>query len=163
MFIFSSTTKTWLLIFINFLVALILTFMPLPKKLVWLEVPWLVLVLCYFALFAPHYINVGSSFLVGFFLDIIYDVPLGMHALILVVMTYFIIKYRAKLFEFGFEKMAIIICGFIGLYQLWRFLEYLYLGYYFNPWLILSSSVISALVWTLLMHLLFNLQKKFRI
>ena len=160
---FSPTIKIWIPILLSFLVSWLLMFLQLPARLEWLSPPWIVLVLLYWALMAPQYVNVGIACLIGFYLDIIYNVPIGENALMLVLMTYFIVKFRQKIIPLDVWKISIVIFGLMLLYQLLRFLTQIYLGEYFNIWSILGYAIVSALVWIPLASLLFNFQRKFRI
>lgn len=108
-------------ILLSFLGSIALMFLQLPTWLSWLGLPWVVLVLFYWILMAPQHINVGIACLVGFFLDIVYNTPIGENALILVLMVYFVTKFRGKIEPFDSEKIAIIIFCLMLVYQLIRY------------------------------------------
>ena len=78
------------LIFISFLIALILDFIPVPTTLAWLPDATL-LVLIFWLANCPHYINLGMSFIVGLLIDIGTTFSLGGHALAYVLAAYIII------------------------------------------------------------------------
>ncbi|HBC72084.1 MAG TPA: rod shape-determining protein MreD, partial [Coxiellaceae bacterium] len=72
-----SLTKMWIPILLSFLVSWVLLFLQLPTWFEWLYPPLIVLVLLYWALTMPQYVNVGSALVVGIFLDILYNAPIG--------------------------------------------------------------------------------------
>lgn len=161
--VFSSTTKRWLVILLSFFVGLILMFLQLPFGLNWLGSLWIVLILLYWVLMMPQYINVGIACVIGIFLDVIYNVTIGEHALSLIFVAYFMIKFREKILPLGFLKTALVIFCLIIVYQTLLFLMQTYTGNYFNVWSILGGALAGALVWPPLALLLFNCQRKFRI
>ncbi|HBY55844.1 MAG TPA: rod shape-determining protein MreD [Coxiellaceae bacterium] len=158
-----SLTKMWIPILLSFLVSWVLLFLQLPTWFEWLYPPLIVLVLLYWALTMPQYVNVGSALVVGIFLDILYNAPIGENAIALILMTYFVAEFRQKIIPLGFWKTSVVIFGLMLLYQSLRFLMQGYAGEYFNAWSILGYAIVSALVWAPLATLLFNFQQKFRI
>ena len=64
-------------------------FLRLPIGFDWLGSLWIVLILLYWALMTPQYVNVGVAWFVGFILDIVYKVTIGEHALVL-LLSYFL-------------------------------------------------------------------------
>jgi rod shape-determining protein MreD len=153
------------LICASFLVGGVLMLLRLPFGFAWLGPLWLVLLLFYWVLMAPQYVNVGVAWLVGFVLDIVYNVTIGEHALALILAVFFLTKIRAKIIQFGLWnwKMFLVIFGFIMFYQFLLFLLQSYVGEYFNFGFALGGAIVGSLVWLPLAPLLFNYQQKLRI
>lgn len=159
MVIFSSMIKTWVVILLSFLGGWILMFLHYPAWFDWLSPPWIVLLLLYWALMLPRYVNVGFAWLSGCFLDLGSNTILGEHALALVIVTYVIVKFRQKIIPLDLGKMLIVIFSLVMLYRLLQGLVQLYSGSYFNGWSILGSAFVSALIWPFL-NRVFNAKLK---
>ena len=153
-------TKTWSLISLSFCAGLALMFLQ-PVK--WLQPPWVVIILLYWILMKPQYVSIGIAWIIGVFLDAIYNTTIGEHGLALVLIAFVLTRFRNKIISLGFWKSSLVIFGLIFLYQTIQFLMKLYSGDYINYWDFLSKTAISALVWPLLALLLFNLQEKLKI
>lgn len=163
MIFFSLALRTHLLIILSFLGGMVFMFLPLPYTISWLNSFWLVLLLLYWCLMLPQYINVGIAWFVGIFLDMVYGVPVGAHALALVLIAFIFIKMRQKILPLGFLKTAPFIFGLILLYQLLLVLLQVYLGNKVDLWLVGLGAFLAAILWPPLALILFNLQLKFRI
>lgn len=163
MSILFPAVKISFLILLSFLGGIVFMFLQPSIRFGFLYVPWLVLILFYWVLMLPQYVNIGVAWLVGFFLDIVYNVPIGENILALVLMVYFVTKVRGKIVLLGFWEMAIVVCGLIICYQTLLFFMQTYAGYYFNAWSILSRAVVSMVIWPFLAQLLYKYQLKCRI
>ena len=155
----STELKIWLTISLSFFVALMLVFLHLPNWAEWVYPQWLVLVVLYWAFIMPQRVNVGIAWLIGFLLDILYNTPVGENASVLVLITYFIIKFGPTSRLLNFWKKAVISFGLIMLCQLLPLLMQVYLGGAFNFWPMLTRAIIGTLIW-LLVVVSFNRQRK---
>ena len=161
--VFALAIKRWMVILSSFLIGVILMFAHLPFGFDRMGSLWVVLILLYWVLMMPQYIGIGIAWFVGICLDITYNVPLGEHAIGLVLITFCMIEFREKFLLWGFLKTAAIIFGLILGYQALLFLMQIYNGNYFSGWYILGGALGSAVVWPPLALLLVNCQRKFRI
>ena len=153
------------LIYSSFLVGGILMLLRLPAGFDLTQPLWLVLILLYWALMTPQYVNVGVAMLMGFVFDIVYNTAIGEHALALIAIVFFVNKLQHKimLFSLGSWQMSLVIWGVIMCYQLLLLFIQLYLGEYFSVMRVFGGAVLSALIWIPLSWLLFNYQQKLRI
>ncbi len=153
------------LICLSFLASGILTLLRLPMGFVSLGPFWLVLILLYWVLTAPQYINVGAALVIGFVLDIVYNTAFGEHAMALVAAVFFITKLRVKIMGFGLVswQMSLVIFCIIMCYQCLLFFIQIYLGEHFSFGMAVGGTILSALVWLPVSRLLFNYQRKLHI
>jgi rod shape-determining protein MreD len=159
MVVFSTETKIWLIILSSFFGALMLMLLHLPNWVEWIYPQWLVLLVLYWSFTMPQRVNVGVAWLAGFFLDILYNAPIGEHALALVLAVFFITKFRGKIeLLYFWKKAAVVFCLIIGC-QLLPLLMQFCLGSRFYFWPIFSQAIISTLVW-LIVESLFNYKRK---
>ncbi|CAL7964307.1 Rod shape-determining protein MreD [Gammaproteobacteria bacterium] len=156
---FSKEIKIWLLILASFLAALALMLLRLPNWVEWIYPEWLVVVVLYWVFAMPYRVNVGVAWLVGFLLDILYNIPVGENALALVVAAYFTATFSRKISLLDFWKKAAVIFGLIVWCQLLPLLLSACLSKHISFWPIFSRAVMSTLVW-LIIALLFNYKRR---
>lgn len=134
-------------IVLSFLIALFLTILPMPSWLHWFYPQWIVLVLIYWTLAFPDFFGIFTAWLIGIFLDILYNTPLGEHALALVVVSYFLLKFYTRINFFPLWQKTIIVFLLLLTYQfLFLFFEYT-MGKPVVIWMYLLSTLISAIFW----------------
>jgi rod shape-determining protein MreD len=90
-------------------VALLLQYMVLPDSLAALRPLWLPLVLGYWALFAPEYPALITSWLLGLGCDVVYDAPFGQYALGLLTVTFVIRSMRNMLIVFPTWQSTLVL------------------------------------------------------
>lgn len=96
----------WLLP-LSVLVALLLGLLPMPTPLQALRPYWLALVLAYWVMEDPNRVGMGVAFLVGVVADLVLGSLLGEQALRLVVMTFILQRFRARLRFFPISQQAL--------------------------------------------------------
>jgi len=98
---------------VSLLVALLLGLLPLPPLLQPLRPYWLALAVAYWAIEEPRRVGLGFAFLVGLLADIAFDGLLGEQALRLLVMTFILQRFRARLRFFPLWQQALAIGGLL--------------------------------------------------
>ena len=94
---------------ISFVVALLLGLLPMPDFLQPLRPYWLALVLAYWVIEAPESAGLGFAFIVGLVADLMFGGLLGEQALRLVIMTFILQRFRARLRFFPLSQQALAI------------------------------------------------------
>jgi rod shape-determining protein MreD len=94
---------------VSLLLALLLGLLPLPPLLQALRPYWLALVLAYWVMEDPDRIGLGFAFLVGVLADLVLGSLLGEQALRLVVVTFILQRFRARLRFFPMSQQALAI------------------------------------------------------
>ena len=88
---------------IHFVVSLVLLFgiiinlLPMPEFLVSCKPPFVLLILIYWSLAHPQYINLTYAFVTGLIMDILLITPLGYHALCFTITIYLIMIYYPQI------------------------------------------------------------------
>lgn len=90
-------------------VALLLGVVPLPEMVQPLRPFWLALVLSYLVVELPERFGVGRAFLLGLAADLLYGALLGEHALRLVILTFLLQRFRARLRFFPPAQQALVM------------------------------------------------------
>lgn len=94
---------------VSLLAALLLGLLPLPDVLQPLRPYWLGLVLAYWVMEEPDRVGLGFAFLTGLVADLVIGSLLGEQALRLVMMTFILQRFRARLRFFPMSQQALAI------------------------------------------------------
>lgn len=147
----------------SFVVALMLTMMPLPEWAHALRPQWVTMVLIYWCMALPARVSVGWGWIMGVLLDVAYGTVLGQHALALMLIAYVVTMLYQRLRLFPQSQQAIIVALLI----LMQLLISLWIkgisgiaperGSY---WL---TAVSTALLWPWIFVLLRDLRRKFQV
>jgi rod shape-determining protein MreD len=132
---------------LSFLIAFILTLLPMPSWTVWLRPAWVLMILIYWTIAAPLRVNVGVACVTGIFLDVLEGTLLGEHALALIVVIYLVTRMYSRLRMFLLLQQGMIIFFLVLLYQFILFCIQGFLGTLPTSWLYWSCSLTSALLW----------------
>ena len=104
----SRARNGWILP-VSIVLALLLGLLPLPGALQPLRPYWLALVLAYWVIEAPESAGLGFAFIVGLVADLMFGGLLGEQALRLVIMTFILQRFRARLRFFPLSQQALAI------------------------------------------------------
>lgn len=102
------TFRHWLLP-LSVFAALLLGLLPLTPMLQPLRPYWLALVVAFWVLEEPERVGLGYAFLVGVIADLVYGTLLGEQALRLVIMSFILQRFRARLRFFPLWQQALAI------------------------------------------------------
>ncbi|QNP42168.1 rod shape-determining protein MreD [Lysobacter solisilvae (ex Woo and Kim 2020)] len=94
---------------LSLLIALLLALLPVPPLLQALRPYWLALVMAYWVIEDPDRVGLGFAFLVGLVADLVMGSLFGEQALRLVVITYILQRFRARLRFFPMSQQALAI------------------------------------------------------
>lgn len=102
-------TTNYFFVMLSFLVAIILTIIPLPEWAVWLRPQWVFAFLLFWVIAAPSECGVGLAWLVGLMLSLVTGTPLAEQAIIFVLLTYVILKIHPIIaYMFPWQQAAVI-------------------------------------------------------
>jgi rod shape-determining protein MreD len=99
--------------YITMFAALVLAIVPLPALIEAVWPFWMGLVVIYWALEYPRFMTLGFAFAVGLAMDFVTASLLGLHALRLVILTYLVLRFRARLrffppWQLGLSVLALL-------------------------------------------------------
>ncbi len=109
-------------ILLSFIVAFILSIVPLPQILQTVRPEFVTIVLIYWCIALPNRIGVGIGWIVGLVIDVSTDALLGQHALTLALIAYLAIKLHQRIRIFPIWQQALtifILMMFQGTIILW--------------------------------------------
>lgn len=134
-------------IIILFILALILTIMPLPGFLMYARPPWVLYVLIYLQFNFPNLYNLTLNIILGILLDVLLSTPLGEHGLAL-TLTSWIAYSQSRQFNFYSVSSQMIILLFLCFfYQFTIYLVDLQQGYGATLFVVFGTVFVSFLIW----------------
>lgn len=151
------------IIFISFVMALVLTIVPLPEGLRILRPDWVLLALIYWGMALPHRVGVGFGWLLGLFTDVMTGTLLGQHALAYCLVAYLTLKLHQRLRLYPLWQQSLSILVLLALGQLLMLWINGFVGRPIHAWSYWLPSVIGALLWPPVYLLLRGLRRAFRV
>lgn len=97
------------IILLSFIVAFILSMIPLPQVLQLVRPEFVTIVLIYWCIALPARVGVGIGWSAGLVVDVLTDALLGQHALTLALIAYLAIKLHLRIRVFPVWQQAITI------------------------------------------------------
>lgn len=157
-----NESQHWLLIPVTFLLAMVLTLLPMPAWTIWFRPAWILMTLIYWVIVAPHRVNVGTAWMVGIMLDVLNGTLLGEHALALTTVTYFVARLHSQLRMYPLLQQSLWVFIFVLFYQLILFCIQGFLGELPKTWLYWSSSVTSMILWPWVFMMMRDYHRRFK-
>ena len=102
----------------SFVIAFMLTAMPLPEWAVNWRPAWVAMALIYWCMALPDRIGIGIAWMLGLLLDVQQGTVLGQNALGLSVIAYITLKSYQRLRVFPLTQQAMMVCLYVLLLQL---------------------------------------------
>ena len=149
----SRARNGWILP-VSIVLALLLGLLPLPPLLQPLRPYWLALVLAYWVIEAPENAGLGFAFIVGLIADLMFGGLLGEQALRLVIMTFILQRFRARLRFFPLSQQALAIGVLLLNDRVVAGAVHLALGEPALPWKYWWAPLLGMLLWPPLFLLL---------
>src|SRR3990167_6705357 len=134
--------------------ALFLTLLPMPEWTVWARPAWVLLVLIFWTMIAPHRVNVGIAWITGLMLDTLTGTMLGEHALALTIVVYFAYRLRMRMNMFPMLQQGLSIFLFVVISQIIIYVLQGFCGEAPHTSLFWLSSLTSMLLWPWLFGML---------
>jgi rod shape-determining protein MreD len=131
----------------SIVLALVLGLLPLPTEILALRPYWLGLVMAYWVLEAPDRAGLGFAFLIGLLADLAFGNLLGEQALRLVVMTFILQRFRARLRFFPLSQQAFAVGALLLNDRVLVAATHLALGGQWPAWLFWLSPMVGAVLW----------------
>jgi len=155
--------KTPLMIGASFAITLILMLIALPPWLDYLRPQLVVLTLLYWLLYLPQRVGIVTAWCLGLILDVVYNVTLGEHALILVLIAYIALYLQTRINFFIFWQKLILVFLLVTMYLLPQFYAEFTGKGTFGVWLYWLSPFVSALAWPYMKQLLDLVHQRCRV
>jgi len=156
--------RSYLIIYLSFFLVLVLYVFPLPMVVNSLRPSWLVLIVFYWVLALPDKIGAMHACFLGLLVDILLGSTLGVHALLLSLISYFVTRNYQKIRNASVLKRTLtlgvlVLANHVLLYWAVSFTKPIVLhGYsYYFP------VLTSMLVWPWFFLLMRFVRRKFKV
>jgi len=146
-------------ILLTFLLALMLSAIPLPEYVEWGRPQWVALTLIYWVAALPHRIGPWHAWVLGLLLDILQGSLLGVHALSLAVIAYVMQLLHRRFRMYPLWQQALLVLVLIGTYQMALQWAQSLAATGSNSLLFLLPSLISTLIWPWLFVMLRSVRR----
>jgi len=149
----SRRTSRWP-IWIILLTAAALVSVPLPEAMTPFRPPWATLAIIYWTMMWPRVFGLGTAWIVGLMIDILYGELMGQHALALTVVAYLTLRFHLQIRIFPLWQLTMTV---FALLVIEAFILFWIDGVAGNPpvgiarW---SQAVIGAILWPPVMALM---------
>lgn len=130
-----------------FLLALILTIIPLPEVLMGARPPWVLLLSLYLQFYRPTSFNLSVLVFLGLALDVLLSTVLGEHVFALTFVTFFANSKARRFYFFSIGQQMGLIAVFTLLYQFVLCLIDGFLGFKVQLIGSASSVLLSIMLW----------------
>lgn len=147
----------------SFVIAFMLTIVPLPSWLSPLRPEWVAMVLIYWCIALPQRVSVGYGWLAGLFVDVLRGALLGQHALGLAVIAYLAVKLHRRMRVFPLWQQALSVMVFVALEQLLVLWVQGMIGQAREGWLYWAPSITSGVLWPWIFLALRRARRRFRV
>jgi rod shape-determining protein MreD len=150
-------------VLVTFIVALMLTAMPLPEGVTVWRPAWVAMVVIYWSMALPQRVSIGTAWVLGILLDVMQGSLLGQHAIGLAIVAYVTAKLHLQIRQHPLYQQSL----FVGL----MVAVYLCLVVWVNgvngrppqSWAFLTPVMTSMLLWPWLFVILRDVRRRARI
>jgi len=159
----SPEGRSRLIIYSTFIVAMIFAVMPMPEWAGGFRPDWLALTLIYWCMAAPHRVGVGTGWVAGLLLDVLYGSMLGQHALAKAVIAYLTVRLHLQLRMFPMVQQALSVFALLALNQFIVIWMQSLAGQKPETLAYVTPLVVGAVIWPWLFVILRDVRRRLRV
>ena len=155
--------KGRIVIIASYILAFMLTAMPLPDWALAWRPCWVAMVLIYWCMALPNRVSTGTAWLLGLLIDVLQGTLLGMNALGFALIAYFVQTSYQRLRVYPLTQQSLVIGFFLAMYLL---ISLWIRGVSDDPkvtWDYWMPLVTSMLLWPWLFIVLRDMRRKFHV
>ncbi|KTC73395.1 Rod shape-determining protein mreD [Legionella bozemanae] len=132
---------------LGFIVALLLSILPMPVLISAFRPPWILLLVLYIEYFLPGNFRLTTLLFVGLLLDVLLATVIGEHSFALLLVTW-IASSKSRRFQFFSMMQQIFLIGFFCLlYQSIISLIAALLGFNYSLFTPAASALVGMFIW----------------
>lgn len=158
-----SQPRGGFVIYVSFLVALMLSALPLPEEMQWWRPEWVLLVLLYWIVASPTRVGLGTAWVMGVLLDVLEGSLLGLNALALTIVAYVMILVYQRVRMFSWVQQVLFVFALVALDQFIAHWVKGILGVSAQSLMFLVPALVSAVLWPVLFMLLRGVRRGFNV
>ncbi|MEH6357362.1 MAG: rod shape-determining protein MreD [Pseudomonadales bacterium] len=158
-----SQPRGGFVIYVSFLVALMLSALPLPEDMQLWRPEWVLLVLLYWIVALPTRVGLGTAWVMGILLDVLEGSLLGLNALALTIVAYVMILVYQRVRMFSWVQQVLFVFALVALNQFIAHWVKGILGGSSQSLMFLVPALVSAVLWPVLFMLLRGVRRGFNV
>ena len=151
------------IILLSFIIAYMVTAMPLPEWALNWRPAWVTLVLIYWCLALPRRVSIGIAWMLGMLLDVQQGTVFGQNAIVLTLIGFFMITQHQRIRVFPLVQQALLVCGLLLMAQLFTLWLRGMMGFPPQHWTYWAPAFTSMIIWPWLFIVLRDVRRKFHV
>lgn len=148
---------------LTFLVALILSVVPMPSPFDAGRPMWLAMVVAYWVMALPHRVGLLTAWVTGLAADVLFGELFGQNALVLVLVAWLILLLYQRIRRFPLWQQSLVMLPVLGIAQMVALWLNSLAGNRPPTLLYLLPAVISAVLWPWVFSVLRGLRRRFHV
>lgn len=154
------SVRAFILTLSSLFLAFVLEHLPMPDLLLWLQPPWMLLLVTILVLHAPHTFGLWLAIPVGLMLDVEHHQLLGLHVLLLGIHIVMLQLLFRRLVMFHFLQLTAVVALLVVLHQVLMFWAIALVSENQVPVQVWQPALVSALVWPWLYAITYMAMKR---
>ena len=150
-------------ILVSFIIAFLLTTIPLPGWLADWRPAWVVMMVIYWCIVLPERVGVAIAWVLGLLLDVYTGTLLGQNALGLSVIAYLTLRLHKQIRIFPPLQQSVLICIYLLLFQFFTLWIRGIIGVPPQHWTFWAPVLSSMLLWPIFFIIMRNIRRKFNV
>lgn len=159
----TTTHQGGIIIILSFVVAFMLTAIPLPEWAAAWRPVWVAMVLIYWCMALPERIGIGTAWFIGLLLDVQQGALLGQNALGMAIIAFITLAVYRRVRVFSLVKQALVVCSILFTYLFLMLWIQIMIGYPPQHWSFWMPVMTSMVLWPWLFIILRDLRRKYRV
>lgn len=155
--------RSSLVVGLTFVVALVLSVVPMPAPFDAGRPMWLAMVVAYWVMALPHRVGLLTAWVAGLATDVLFGELFGQNALVLVLVAWLILLLYQRIRRFPLWQQSLVMLPVLGIAQMVALWLSSLAGNRPPTLLYLLPAVISALLWPWMFSVLRGIRRRFHV
>lgn len=155
--------RSSLIIAFTFLVALLLSVMPMPSPIDIGRPMWVAMVVAYWVMALPHRVGLLTAWIAGLATDVLYGQIFGQHALVMTLVAWLMLLLHQRIRRFPLWQQSLVMFPVLGIAQIVLLWLNSLAGDRPPTLLFLLPAVVSALLWPWVFSVLRGVRRRFHV
>ena len=155
--------RSSLIIGLTFVVALILSVVPMPMPFDAGRPMWLALVTAYWVMALPHRVGLLTAWVAGLAMDVLFGGLFGQNALVLVIVAWLVLLLYQRIRRFPLWQQSLVMLPVLGIAQMGSMWLSSLAGNRPPTLLYLLPALISTLLWPWVFSMLRIVRRRFHV
>lgn len=155
--------RSSLVVVLTFIVALVLSVIPMPAPFDAGRPMWLAMVVAYWVMALPHRVGLLTAWVAGLATDVLFGELFGQNALVLVMVAWLVLLLYQRIRRFPLWQQSLVILPVLGIAQMVSLWLSSLVGNRPPTLLYLLPAAVSAVLWPWLFSILRVIRLRFHV